>query len=220
MPAESVTFTYNGTTTAVATVHNAQIGTTYRFTCDDGGSGSVADTAVASTLVLTVSDIAAITPGLSFYAQVEEDSTAYPTFGATVFKDGETPELVFPAVWTFDGDKTVTVTFDSTLGLDYQLATYDSASSDLAFDSGTGASLTLSVVGSATYADDYFWAVLTDATDGADLSVRLFTTGVAGAGFPGNPSASAAPTFDNVPVFSVAFDDTTLEPSPTWTQIG
>ncbi len=209
MPPESVTFTYNGSDTVVAMITSPQFGTTYRLTCGDPASSSVAATAAGPPVFLTVNTVGGLAPSETFYAQVEEDGTGFPTFGATVFSFGSTQEFAFVARWDFDGDKTVSALFTGSIGDAYSVTIIDSAGSGSNSDPGTGSPQTVTAVSSATCADDYFWAFLYDDTTGLPLSVRLFTAGLAGEGFPGNPRT-------NIPAPTQVFGGSRFYEAPPW----
>lgn len=217
MPAESVAFTYDGATTATATITGVTLGRDYAFICGDPASTPLHLTADADPFVITVSDIAVANPGDTFYGEAQSDAPFFHVIGATIFEDGTSGEYPFAATWTFDGDKTVTCTFASTLGVDYELTIFDSAGSGSDSDTGTGGALVLTAVSSNTCADDYFWVVL-QVLGELSFADRVFTAGLAGEGFLGNPQE--ATVFAVPPLFQVAFDDPTLEADPTWTQIG
>lgn len=156
-PAPYVVFAYDGFNHVTATVHNAEVGVRYSYLCDIGTSQDQ----VASTSTVVFTDTAAAvgaTAGDSFIVGVQDHSDTAPIYGIDVLGVANlqvgTPggQMPFDATWSYDGDSTVTVTFDADDSVDYFLrgqslqadAPGYSLPSDM--ETGAGAPLTMTVV--------------------------------------------------------------------------
>lgn len=190
--AASVSFTYDGGLVVQATITGATIGITYRIACDDANSTPVQDTAVATTLVLTVTDIGdPAEPPYQFLAIVWRIDTGVEV-GVTVFKIGNSDEYAFEAGWNYNASRQVIVTFPSVVGTNYRVYSLDENATYLsAITAGTGSSLAITVNATADFAGG-FVGILVDNDTGNNLSTRLFSQGAAGVGNLGNPSVSLA----------------------------
>lgn len=190
---ESVAFTYNGSNECVATITNAVPATQYSLRCGDPNSSVFTDTAVGTTLVLTVSDIGGYVAGGTFDAQVEITASSN-VIGCTVLEGGVSGEFPFYAIWTYDGVNTFTVR-----GVFPVLTIYFACFTVLNGGSttfvGTGLMQTVSQDVAATgtpvvgETDNVYCYIEDDATGDFMYSNRLFVPDEADSSFSGNPLA-------------------------------
>lgn len=208
---ESVAFSFNGTDTLVATIYNAVIGTHYGMVCysGDGGSTPADDTAVSDTLVLTISDISLDNSVPTFEADVYDvDTNDY--YACTLYPtDGSTEEFAWDAVWTYDGDSTVTVTIPALVGGSYEM-----------FSDGPAGADSTSPVVAQSQSQLFVFVMSTPPTGLISVSisrgpvyrpygVRVFRAGQAGIGFAGNPRQQAR--YQRIYGWTVNISDDALE---------
>lgn len=215
----TVEFSYNGSDTVIAVITGATPTEEYRLYVDDGDLyPEDTETAVGTELTLQVST-ASPAAGLTFavYVQVSPGMADRHYIGGTCFQQGTTTEYAFAATWAFDGVDTVTVTGTFTNGVDYVVQTVDNINGgqDQPF-TGTGASQLVTHVLPAAPGGTYFIALVVQDVTGASPTGRLFTPGVAGEGTFGSVEGDVDTGQEGV---RIAFDDTTLQSTPTWTRL-
>ena len=181
----SVAFTYDGGATLTATITDPTASETYSLFCLNG-SGAILGTpdsgsTVGSSLVLTVPDVAGFT-GINTFVAVVQDATDY--VGTDVFQQGSVSPFVFGETWVFDGNNLLEVTFASVLARYYEMDAVDTVNGiNFVFDTGTGASLTLTMTAASNFGGDCWYAQLIQY-DGVYemLASRVFKQGVASSG--------------------------------------
>jgi len=200
-----VTYAYNGSDTAVATIVAPIIGHEYIFLAANGTP--VTGTAVASPLSLTINDIVSGSFGnIPFAVSVADNTSPNNQVACGVFHKNDTAPYVFAATWDYDAPtQTVTVTFDSVAGVDYLLwiSDWGPGYADYAFV-GNGSMMSVSVTDAGTLAGDFI-AFLVTPVAGVDTCYtnRFFSLGVSGAGAPGNPVPDRAGVCERVWRFAV-----------------
>ncbi len=196
----TVSFDYDGATTAVAHVVAPIPGHYYRFSCDDSDSNAVDYVAPDDTdFDITINDIGGDSPGYIFLALVLDNSFASGLQGAKVgstnLEEGVAGEHDQAATWDWDGVDTVTVTFTSENGIFAEVdawgVTYVHGDDAV----GNGGNQTLQVTYTAQPGESFLAYVWDEGgTDGyRELISRLFVQDVPGAGQPGNPSTPIPP---------------------------
>lgn len=191
MPAESVTFSYNGDNEVVAVIDGAQLGETYSMICFDPNSNAVEEVATIDPFELTVSDVGGLSALETFLVHVRHGpafNVASDYVGGIVLQQGNEDTRYDdgpPITWAFDGASIITATFVGALGVEYSLYV-TGVPVGFAFEAGvtgTGALMTLTAdLSPFTWEGDYLDArVVVDPADAYDI--RLFTEGVPGEGF-------------------------------------
>lgn len=211
---ESVSFTYNGLNQCVATITNAVPTTEYELFVGDPDSTGDIQTAVGTTLVLTVSDIGGYAVDQSFECEVSITSSSEKV-GVTVLQGGHSGEYVFAATWAYDGVNTfsVTGTFPAAMTIYFNAST-SLAGGNMTFV-GTGVPQTVtndvSVTGTpvAGETDNVYCYITNDATGIPFFTNRLFVPDEAGSGFSGNPSQ--ATQYQRIYGWTVNISDDALE---------
>jgi len=146
--------TYGGADSITVVLSNCTPGDTYSLGIDSRGLiGQVNETAVSSSLTLTLSSFIHINLGDGL--PVNGDPILVHVFRYTdgQFFDGYrliwgtpglAPEIVNPS-WSYDGGSYFGVTFDSTFGVSYGLYVTGVVYADQAYATGTGGRMTISV---------------------------------------------------------------------------
>jgi hypothetical protein len=223
MPVESVTFAWDGVDTVTATISNPQVGETYEML---GLNTLASEVAGVGDLVLFLDDNTGLTPGEPWDIRVRRGdyfNVASEYMGAIVLEEGNalTAYEGGPTVtWSYDGANVVTAAFTGEIGTNYSLYVVGvpSGSANDTANAGTGSPMTLTAdLSPFPWTGDYFLARLV-ADPTTQLEVRLFEEGVSGTGTVSAFDAGGD-LEDPLAGVRIAFDDTLLEPNPTWTRI-
>jgi hypothetical protein len=219
----AATYNYNGTNQLAVSLTGLTSGHSYVLICGDDSSSPVSGIASGGgTLTLTQTGISN-PAGETFEVRVYDNTAAtQDDVVCNVFQYGtaSTDGFGFTTTWSYDGAHSVSVDFTAANGVDYEL---DVRSNNIVYFTspytGTGAAHTLTLNTFPAPPGASFFAVLYHDESGDTvfraLSDRIFATGVADAGSPGNPEA--APTVAGRVL--IAFDDGPHEPSPTFVAI-
>lgn len=237
----TVTWSYNGSNQMQATITGAIPGEFYRLHCSDANSSDDLNAATGTTYTLTVTDVGGLSAGDQFRVSVMRYSTN-DFLGANVFKYGTAGSVGvgYPVTWSYDGAGSVTAAFTTGVSDTYNLKV-DSFNSGwgledvgVTFSDGPGAlSHTRTIhtpdagIGFIAWIQDQF------GPNDLTIAVRVFSGQVASAGVAGSPATGGTDTGDTSGRvdpdpdaggvggvrIGLAFDSTTLDPTPTWTYI-
>lgn len=161
-PEATVTFSYDGADpgTVLIRVYGAVIGHTYEYYATDPTSGYGSYVATEENFILTISDVGGFPLNFNFDVNLL-DATTLQWVAGTVFTQRSPVQYASDAVWTYDGDTTVSVTFTSGAGLWYAVDVYDGNQSNNPTPvQGTGGLLTITVDYSPVEFDGSFAAFL------------------------------------------------------------
>lgn len=186
---------FNGSTDLSVTIDSTP-GQEYSLYIDGGDGATDTETAIGATLVLAVTGLSGFSSGDPFGAFVKKGGADIIApdadyVAATIFTIGSTAEHSTPDLWAYDGDKTISVTFPTIAGHGYNLPVSDPVNGlyNVATITGDGTVMVLSGALPATPSGRFLAFVYDDTVDsGGDFMDRLFESGAAGVGDPGNPS--------------------------------
>lgn len=198
----SASWSYDGAATLSVTIDDAVIGDKYRLSADDPGSTAVTATASGTSLTVTLTDVSG-TAGLPFavflyHGDSVSVSAASEGIYDNIFTIGTADTLgtVYEAVWSYDGVKTVSVTFTAEAGITYHLRLRDGTTFDTTggpYTAGSTQTLSVTMTGPGP-ATRWFWGALYDDNPPfPEYTDRVFQGGSASAGVSGNPSVAPSP---------------------------
>ena len=233
----SVTWDYNGSNQLQATLSTSVSGKHYRLICNDNNSTMATTVGTGSSITITVTDIGGLTAGDQFYGLVYSlDADDIYDINVFAYGSASTTGVGFPVTFGWDGTS-VTATFTSSTTDTYNLESFaiNAGSLDGTFSgSDTGTAVSLSVNPSGIDAGTTLVAFVQDSStpNSSIVAARVWVAAATGAGTAGSPDTGGTDTgtaagsgSDDTGTFSgpvrvgVAFNDTALETSPTWTYL-
>lgn len=188
-------WTFNGSTDLSVTIDSTP-GQEYSLIIDGGDGATDTETAVGATLTLSVTGLSGLAGGDPFGAFVKKGGVDIVApdgdyVASTIFTVGSTDEHTTEAVWSYDGDKTFSVTFPTIAGHGYNLPISDPVNGlyNVATITGDGSTMVLSGALPSTPTGGFLAYVYDDTiASGGDFMDRLFTAGAASTGTEGNPT--------------------------------
>lgn len=194
-----VEFSYNGSNEITATLHGVTVGLDYTLCAFDPASSCPTETATADPFVMVTDDIGGIAAGDHFAVYVAEDDfgVGRDYIACAIFEIGSTDQYDLGAVWSFDGNDEISVTFPSILGQAYKMRIEDPVNGESSHFTPTGTGSPLTITDSADVSPiegDYFAATLSFFPGAFKMeATRLFQAGFASAGTDGQ-GTEAPPT--------------------------